>query len=202
MRLRPVPKPGRAWSSSGRLNTSTKTGESRAQSTRWSTKSSMPAVGVLGVLDHQHHRLHLGQPLEEQPPPSEELLGGERAPPESSAIATPSSRPNRGPTYRRARRCRARRVSRPPASLVAATSNGVLLGDAEPLSNNLGGAPQNTTPSPSERPRPLCQYMVSASPSTSISNSHPRQGLPTPARPRHHHKARGVPLRQARGRAP
>jgi len=33
---------------------------------------------VLGVLDHQHHRLHRGEPFEEQPPPREQLLPRER----------------------------------------------------------------------------------------------------------------------------
>jgi len=34
-------------------------------------------VGVLGVLDQQHHRLGRGQPLEEQPPSREQLLPGQ-----------------------------------------------------------------------------------------------------------------------------
>ena len=36
-----------------------------------------PAVGVLGVLDQQHHRRFRGEALEEQPPPREQFLPGE-----------------------------------------------------------------------------------------------------------------------------
>ena len=54
-------------------------------------------VGVLGVLDQQHHRLLGGQPLEEQPPAGEQLLPASGAP-ASPAGVTPSSRPSRVPT--------------------------------------------------------------------------------------------------------
>ena len=43
VRLRPMPNPDGVASISGRPNTSTKIGRSRAQSTRWSRKSSSPA---------------------------------------------------------------------------------------------------------------------------------------------------------------
>jgi hypothetical protein len=41
-------------------------------------KVEQTGVGVLRVLDEQHDRLHLGQPLEEQPPAGEELLARHR----------------------------------------------------------------------------------------------------------------------------
>ena len=39
-----------------------------------------PRVGALGVLHHQHHRALGGEPLEEQPPPGEQLLPAQRPP--------------------------------------------------------------------------------------------------------------------------
>ncbi len=41
-------------------------------------KLQQPRVGILRVLDQQHHRLGHGEPLEEQPPPGEQLLPGQR----------------------------------------------------------------------------------------------------------------------------
>ena len=54
------------------------------------------AVGMLGVLDQQRHRSLGGEPLEEQPPPREQLLPGQR-PPAAPVNAIPSSRPSRAP---------------------------------------------------------------------------------------------------------
>ena len=39
-----------------------------------------PGVGVVGVLDQQHHRILGRQPLEEQPPPGEQFLPRQRLP--------------------------------------------------------------------------------------------------------------------------
>ena len=39
-----------------------------------------PRVGVLGILDQQHHRVLRREPLEEQPPPGEQLLPRQRRP--------------------------------------------------------------------------------------------------------------------------
>ena len=81
-----------------------------------------PGVGVLGVLHQQHHRVLGREPLEEQPPPGEQLLPGQRGPVVAPA-ATPSSRPSRVPTYPRSAGSVTYRSS-PSASLAAATSAG------------------------------------------------------------------------------
>ena len=72
----PRPSPGR---SSGRANTSTIDRQVPGPVDEMIQEVQQARVGVLGVLDQQHHRATLREPLEEQPPPREQLLPGQQA---------------------------------------------------------------------------------------------------------------------------
>ena len=99
-----------------------------------------PAIGILGILDQQHHRQLRREALEEQPPPREQLLSRQRdrATSRGSYAQQPAQprldvRPLAG-------------VSNEPLEPVGQLGRGdldrILLGDAQPLPDDLGQRPE------------------------------------------------------------
>src|SRR5580693_9192583 len=180
LRFRPAPKPGRAWPSSGRANTSTYTGRSRTQSVRWSRKSSSPVSAYWASSTSSTTGFSAASRSKNSRHPANSSSRDNAAPPSPSA-ATPSSRPSRTATYPRSPGSATYRA-RPSASLPAAVSGGS--SSAIPSRcRTISASAQNATPSPYDRHRPRCHHMSSTSPSAYFSNSQPSRDLPTPAGP-------------------
>ena len=97
------------------------------------------AVGVLGVLDQQHDRRLSRQPLEEQPPPGEQLLSGEGGRAVGRAHAQQPAQPDAH--VRPLLRIREEPVQA-GGQLAGRDVGGVLLGDAQPLPDHLGQSPE------------------------------------------------------------
>ena len=99
-----------------------------------------PGVGVLGVLDHQHHRVHRREALEEQPPPAEQLLPGQRA------AAALGPRHAEQPAQPVAHVGPLALLRHEPLQAVLELGRGglgrVFLGDAQPLPDDLGQGPE------------------------------------------------------------
>ena len=100
-------------------------------------------VGVLRVLDQQHHRADVGQSLEEQPPAGEQLLAAERGVGVAGiANAEQPGEPRADvDLFGRVRD----ELRQPRGQLAGGDLGRVLLGDAEPLSHDLGERPERDT---------------------------------------------------------
>ena len=87
----PAPQSGRRSSSSGRARVTTRIGRPRDQSSSRLDEVEQPGVGPLKVLEDEHHRARVGDPLEERAPGREQLL----APP-AARSSSPSRARSRG----------------------------------------------------------------------------------------------------------
>jgi len=97
-------------------------------------------IGVLGILDQQHHRLGLGEPFEEQPPAREQLLAAQRR------VAVAGIADAEQPTKPRAHIGPLGRVGHEPGQSAGQLGRSdlqrVFLGDPETLTHDLGQRPE------------------------------------------------------------
>ena len=99
-----------------------------------------PGVCVLGVLDQQHDRVHLGQALEEQPPTSKQLLSGEAS---SGVVGDDhSEEPAEARTYVGLLRRVGHKDFETLGQLCRRHLGRVFLGYAQALAHNLGQGPK------------------------------------------------------------
>ena len=141
LRLRPAPNPGRAWLQLGPGEHQHEDRQVPRPVDQVVEEVQQPASAYWASSISSTTGCVRGQPLEEQPPPREQLLPRQRGRRRPPSKATPSSRPSRAPTYARSPGSGTNR-SRPAASLAAATVGGVLLGDAQPLPDDLRQRPE------------------------------------------------------------
>jgi hypothetical protein len=97
-------------------------------------------VGVLDILNQEHHRVLGRQPLEEQPPAGEQLLPGQWGPGvrrECDTQQPPQPHPRVRPLVR---------IWDEPVQALCQPGRGdiggILLGDAQPLPDDLGQRPE------------------------------------------------------------
>ena len=138
-------------------------------------------IGVLGVLHQQHHRCTRRQPLEEQPPPREQLLPAQRAPaiPRTRHAEQPAQpRPDIGPLLR---------VGDVPVQaggqLDRRDLGWVFLGDAQPLPHHLRQRPERHPVPVGQAPAPVPPHRPRPARRCTSRNSQPSRDLPTPAGP-------------------
>ena len=191
-RLRPVPNPGRDWSSSGAGEHQDEDGRIPGPIDQVVHEVEEPGVAVLGVLDEEHHRLRVGQPLEEQPPSGEKLLtsqvavgvAGQRDPQKSTQAWTDVV------PFGRVGHERLQTVD----ELGGGDLQRVLFGDAQALADDLGQSPERHPFPVGEAASPVPVDRVDQSVDVLLELP-PEPGLAHPGRTGHHHQAGGPSLR-------
>jgi hypothetical protein len=151
-----------------------------------------PGVGMLGVLDQQHHRVLGRQPLEEQPPPGEQLLPGQRDP------VVPRERDTEQTAQPHPHIAALSGVGYVPVQALFQLGRGglgrVFLGDAQPLADDLGQRPERHPFPVGQAPAPVPPHLPHQAVGVLLElPAQPR--LAHPGRPRHQHQPRHPPLR-------
>ena len=152
-----------------------------------------PRVGVLGILHQQHHRILGRQPLEEQPPPGEQLLPRQGTPAvlsDRDAEQQAQPKPDVGPFSPIGRD-----PVQPLRQLGRGDLRGVLLGDAQPLPDDLSESPERHPLAVGQAPAPMPPHVLGQAVDVLLElPAQPR--LAHPGRAGHQHQPRHPPLRR------